>query len=791
MEFVRINQLLSDLKGVSIACVLLCTSQLLLAQKPVQIQKITPVDLSAYEFFGTSMSFGKNFGVVAAYQDNDKGSDAGAAYVYARSGDYWVQHTKLYASDAESRDFFGHSVYIQDDYILVGAAGDDGNEEAAGSVYVFHYDGENWIEEARLTTSDGQTDDLFGQTISMYGQYAIISSKGDDDHGSFSGAAYIFHYDGNNWVEQAKLTASDAEENDIFGNAVAIYKDQAFVGAYYENGRAGAVYVYTKIGNQWVEQQKLTNMDNQLFTLFGKSISVNNDFMVIGAPGESTNGRSAGAVYTYTLDNNLWKPQGKLLASDGEELDHFGNSVHISGNNAIVGSYADDDLGNESGAAYVFQYNGTNWFERTKILPEDGEPRDNFGDEVYIEDGYVLVSSYLKGSEEKEYVGAVYHFSFTGIPPTGECDFLNTSLDLGSPDTLICKQKSIILDANVSFAQYRWNTGSTSSQIQVTKSGKYWVEVRQNGCVARDTINIEFLKVDLGEDIFSCQPIDHTLAIDNDQVDVLWSTGQTAHQIHITEPGTYWVEVTSEDCIIRDSIRIEQFTPPSLGPDTIICGQSNHILKVEGIKGSILWNTGETTQQISILESGKYWVQARRESCVATDSVQVKMIEEPTLPKNIDTLICQGKTLLWSSELDNYNYYWNDGGSSKQRVFDSAGTYSVTMENECYTMKQTIAIETEDCSCALTLPNVFTPNADGSNDLFTPILYRSINDATLYIYNRWGKLIYRNEDSINWNGSVNDKEAPAGNYYWIVSYSCAETDLGEQKQMKGWLTLMR
>ena len=791
MTLVRKNTLVVKYRSRYIAFVLLCLTHLLLAQEPVQIQKLSPADLSAYEYFGTSMSFSEKFGVIATYQDNDKGRDAGAAYVYVRSGDYWIPHTKLYASDAETRDFFGHSVYIQDDYILIGAAGDDGNEAAAGSVYVFHYDGENWVEEARLTASDGETDDLFGQEISMYGQYAIISSKGDGDHGSFSGAAYIFYYDGTQWVEQAKITASDAEENDVFGNAIAIHKDYAFVGAYYENGRAGAVYVFTKVGNHWVEQQKLTNMDSQLFTLFGRSISIGDSLALIGAPGESTNGRSAGAVYTYSLDSNLWKPQGKLLASDGEELDHFGNAVHVNSNYAIIGSYADNDLGLESGAAYIFQYDGTDWFEKAKILPEDGGERDSFGSKVYIEDGYALASSRLESSKGKKYVGAVYHFSLTGNSPTRNCDFLTTNLDLGPSDTLLCKQKSITLDANVSFAQYRWNTGSTSSQIQVTQSGKYWVEVRQNGCVASDTVNIEFLDVDLGEDTVFCQAIDHSLAINTNQANVQWSTGQTGYQIQINEPGTYWVDVATGNCTVRDSIQIELYTSPDLGLDTILCGQTNYTLKLENTEGSVLWSTGEATHQINVSASGKYWVQTSKGNCTASDSIQIKMMEEPKLPDDIDTLICQNETFFWLSELSDYNYYWDDGSASRQRIFDAAGIYRVTMQNECYSLHQTISIKTEDCSCKLTVPNVFTPNNDGSNDVFEPTLQRRVSNATLLIYNRWGKLLYKNEDSIAWDGTINHKQASEGSYYWVIRYSCTEGDSAEPEQMTGWLTLMR
>lgn len=781
-------------KGYFLGFQLILFAHLLAAQEPVQIQRLSPADLSAHEFFGSSISFGEQFGVIGAYLNDDKGRNAGSAYIYARNGDYWVLHSKIYASDAQADNYFGHSVYLQDDYILIGAAGDDGNEVGAGSVYVFHYDGKDWIEQSRLVTSDGNTGDFLGHNISLNGQYALISASGDDDYGPYSGSAYIFHHDGDRWIEQTKLTASDAQENVYFGNAVALYEDYAFVGAYHENElgyRSGAVYVFVRIGNQWVEQQKLTNWDSKALTIFGISISVNDSLALIGAVGESTNGSSAGAVYVYRLDDNLWKPQTKLLASDGKTNDHFGNAVHFNGKNAIIGAYADDEAGQAAGSAYVFSYDGTKWSEQAKILAEDGKKNDSFGRKVSIGDGFAVVSS-NRSSIDKRYSGAAYHFSFTGTPPLDECRFLKTSVDLGPSDTLVCDQESITLEAEVpDDAQYLWSTGSDSSQIQVTRSGKYWVEVRQNDCVATDTIVVEFFHVDLGEDTIFCHAIDHTLAVEEDQVEIRWSTGQTERKIHVTEPGVYWVEVVKGNCTIRDSINIELLSPPNLGPDTVLCGLTRHTLKSQKAKGSILWSTGETSDQISVLKSGIYWVQVSNGNCAVYDSIEISMIEVPRLPKSIDTLICQEETFIWSSQLQGYNYLWEDGRTSSERTFDTEGTYRVKMENECHSFEQSISIRIEDCNCEIFIPNVFTPNDDGKNDLFQADLHQKLSKPTLLIYNRWGKLVYKNVESLTWDGNFHSKEAPAGNYYWVIEYNCHESSLVAHKQLNGWLTLMR
>ena len=494
MQFIVSNPFNPPLSVWGLLFMLVSYSHDQFGQGAVQIQLLLPPDLTSRSGFGAAIGFSSQFAAMGApFDAKSRTVNSGSVYMYIRSGNYWVPHSKLYASDAQSNDYFGRDIYLEEDYLFVGTSGDDGREDRSGSVYVFQYDGQNWVEKDRLIASDGNTNDLFGQRISIHGPYAIISSQGKDDHGSYSGAAYIFHRQGGQWIEQAKLTASDAQKGDIFGNAVAITDNYAFVGAYYEEAfgyHSGAVYVFKRDGNQWVEQQKLTNIDGLHSMLFGGSISVDNDLALIGAVGESTRGRSAGAVYTYQLVNEQWVPQQKLIASDADELDHFGGAVHLSGNDAIVGSKGDDDWGEESGSAYLFHYDGAQWSEKTKLIASEGGQQDTFGSKVYTSADYAMVSAGYVNSVGRRHAGAVYHFSLTEVPPTGECDYLKDRFDLGPSDTVVCDQNTITLQARVPLASYRWSTGSTAPSIEVFNSGTYWVEVRQGNCVVSDTIGV-------------------------------------------------------------------------------------------------------------------------------------------------------------------------------------------------------------------------------------------------------------------------------------------------------------
>jgi len=149
-----------------------------------------------------------------------------------------ITETRLTASDGSFSDFLGGSVSVSGDRALTGAYGDDENGQDAGAAYVFQYNGSNWVQHAKLLPGDGAAFAGFGASVSLSGDYALVGSS-DDDNGSNAGAAYIFHFNGSAWVQQAKLLASDGAENDYFGYSVSILGDYAVVGALYESNANG------------------------------------------------------------------------------------------------------------------------------------------------------------------------------------------------------------------------------------------------------------------------------------------------------------------------------------------------------------------------------------------------------------------------------------------------------------------------------------------------------------------------------------------------------------------------
>jgi len=255
----------------------------------------------------------------------------------------WPEQVKLTASDGTVDDYFGVSVSIDGDYALVGAYGDDSFK---GSAYVFKRSGTTWTEEQKLTASDGTVDDYFGVSVSIDGDYALVGAYGDD---FFTGSAYVFKRGGSSWVQEDKLTASDGAPNDQFGVSVSIDGDYALVGAYGDDSYKGSAYIVKRSGTTWTEEQKLTASDGATGDEFGVSVSIDGDYALVGADSDDS---YKGSAYVFKRGGSSWVQEDKLTASDGAPNDQFGISVSIDGDYALAGARIDDS---STGSAYVFK----------------------------------------------------------------------------------------------------------------------------------------------------------------------------------------------------------------------------------------------------------------------------------------------------------------------------------------------------------------------------------------------------------------------------------------------------
>jgi hypothetical protein len=258
--------------------------------------------------------------------------------------------------------------------------------DSVGAAYVFRLEGSYWIEKQKLIASDGKAGDSFGTTVSIYDDYLIIGSPYSD---SLKGSAYIFRKEGSNWIEEQKLSRSDIYR--WFGTAVSISGDYIIVGASYI---IGAAYIYKREGNTWLEKQKLVpSGEDTLFNYFGISVSISGDYAVVGSPGSISNGIYPGAAYVFKQDGINWTEEQKLVTSDGANRDFFGLSVSISSGYIVVGAPWDGDAGAMSGSAYIFSKSGSNWIEKQKLTANDGNSADIFGVSVSITENKAIIGA--------------------------------------------------------------------------------------------------------------------------------------------------------------------------------------------------------------------------------------------------------------------------------------------------------------------------------------------------------------------------------------------------------------
>ncbi|UCC22767.1 MAG: SMP-30/gluconolactonase/LRE family protein [Planctomycetota bacterium] len=311
-----------------------------------QQRKLLALDGYKNDHFGHSVSIDGEYAIVGAHLDDDKGSNSGSAYIFKHEGEIWSQQAKLIPSDGSDGDNFGYSVSIDGDYAIVGSYHDDDKGSDSGSVYIFRREGETWTQQTKLLASDGYTFDYFGVNVSIDGDYAIVGSNDE--------SAYIFKREAEVWSEQVKLKASDWYHNDYFGSEVSIDGEYAIVGAcgddYNNVSDAGSAYIFKRDGNSWSQQAKLLASDGCKYDYFGRSVSIDGDCVIIGAHQNT----SSGSAYIFKRDGTTWSGQVKLTPSDGHIGDYFGCSVSIDGEYVIVGAFSDDDNGSNSGSAYVF-----------------------------------------------------------------------------------------------------------------------------------------------------------------------------------------------------------------------------------------------------------------------------------------------------------------------------------------------------------------------------------------------------------------------------------------------------
>ena len=377
-----------------------------------EVIKMKASDALQFSDYGRAVDLSGDYAIVGAIRDTDSGLSSGAAYILFRSQGQWIEQQKLKASNTSSNDMFSIDVAISGDYAVVGANGVDHDVPAAGSVYVFKRSGTTWVEQAELTIPNASSLDQLGISVTISGDY-IIAGTLEDDAGDNSGSAYVFVRNGDSWIQQTKLTASDAAAGDRFGGSLDLCGEYAIIGTDSKDGigqNSGAAYIFKRTGSTWSEQAKLLASDEAEKDLFGEEVAISGDYAIVGAIGNDDAGSQSGSAYIFSRDGTTWTEQAKLTAADAEAGDNFGRDVDIRGDDVIVGAHSVDAATTiNSGSAYIFKRSDATWIEQQKITASDPVNYDFFGSYVAISEEYVLVGN-PSDDEGGNSSGAVYIF---------------------------------------------------------------------------------------------------------------------------------------------------------------------------------------------------------------------------------------------------------------------------------------------------------------------------------------------------------------------------------------------
>jgi uncharacterized delta-60 repeat protein len=325
----------------------------------------TPLDGNTVYNFGTSVGISGNTIVVGSQPNgfDNRVPFNGVAHIFVRTGTTWSPQQKLMANDGSGGDYFGISVAISGDTVIVGSEFTVINAELeAGEAFIFSRNGTTWTKQAKLLEPvTALRLSYFGASVAVNGDTAVVGSPIDSNNGN--GAAYVFVRSNNVWSVQPPLLPSNPSGADEFGNSVSVSGDTIIVGApaHDVNGvnDQGAAYVFTRTGNAWSQQQILTASDGSVGNVFGNSVAISGNQLVIGAHLAYVNGvQQQGKAYRFARLATTWlpvaAPDGRpfLTAADGSDFTAFGVSVAISGDTVIAGAVG---LNNSTGAAYIFQ----------------------------------------------------------------------------------------------------------------------------------------------------------------------------------------------------------------------------------------------------------------------------------------------------------------------------------------------------------------------------------------------------------------------------------------------------
>jgi gliding motility-associated-like protein len=372
-------------------------------------------------------------------------------------------------------------------------------------------------------------------------------------------------------------------------------------------------------------------------------------------------------------------------------------------------------------------------------------------------------------------------------------------INLLPDDMTVCYGESIFVSTPfICGATYLWDDGSSEPYLMIDQPGTYNVFVNADTLSVSDQITISWWPRILGnlpDDTVVCNGA--TVWLEPGEFSSYsWQDGSNGNIYIADQAGTYWVEISDEHgCLFRDTTVISWLPISALDilHDTILC-HGTSILLEPGDYSSYKWQDGSTGKNFLADEAGNYWVEFSGESgCLFRDSLVITWLESIVVDLGGALTLCLGDTILLDAENDGSytSYIWQDNSMNPYLTVSADGIYTVTVTNPCGSVTDNVQVEFLDCNRLVLVPNAFSPNGDGLNDIFKPSNYL-LSAYHMQVFNRWGELIFMTDNpSTGWDGTTNGHPCPGEVYIWLIYYESEATGKLIKQSVNGTVLLLR
>ncbi len=582
------------------------------------------------------------------------------------------------------------------------------------SILCLDIDGQTWVQRASMPAGNG------GFEPASF----AINNKLYVAGGYFNGSLLrtTFEYDAvsNTWTRKADMPVN------LYGAAYFSLNGKGYVICGVASGLVSSVYVYDPVTDSWSQKNNFPGGGRQVptgFALNGKG------YLVGGFTGGSS---AAYDMWEYDATADTWTQKSDVpgnldrnapIAMILNNQAYVGMGCNGAGNTAYTDFYRYDPVSDSytqlasipvaRDACAHFAIGGTGYvgigqsglsviqdFYSYNVSTNSWTRLNNFG-------GSARGWGFSEVLFNEPYVGAGADL-FGGVFFSDNWTWDNCGLftNLG-PDTMLCSGSILTLRDTTTGATFLWSTGDNTASINVTSSGRYWLQVNKNGCVGSDTINVTFVNpsanIDLGTDTVYCGGFTRMLSTGDPAT--VWSTGARGASILVSAPGLYWAEVSDPCGTKRDTINLFSSPLPAvnLGNDTNLCPGATITLDATVPGATYTWSDNTTSPVLGVSAAGTYWVDVQVNGCTNRDSILIGYITPSSFNIGMDTTYCGGFSRTISGGLA--NIIWNTGDTATSITITQPSLYIGTITACGATLSDSILISQNPI-----------PNADLGND---------------------------------------------------------------------------